>query len=105
MTENTVDHLNVDCLADGYPQPTISWKIGENILTPVNGSVKSALWKHGNGFKGTYRVLSNGTLSIHGYYTRAPASQDYFLCIAKNAIKEVRKSYSFVFEKCKYTIG
>ena len=104
MIENTVVYQNVECLADGYPQPTISWKIGEKILSPANGSVKSALWNCDYGFKGTYRVLSNGTLSIRGYYTRAPASEDCFLCIARNSIKELHKSYTFVFEKCKYSI-
>ena len=104
VVENTDVNVNVECSAGGYPQPTIRWKIGENILAPANGSVASALWSYDaddNGFKGSYRVLSNGTLNIRGYYTKAPASQDHFLCIAKNTIKKLRQNYTFIFVKCK----
>ena len=92
------------CLARGYPEPTISWKIGKNIITSANGSVASTLWNYDtdNGFKGTYRVLSDGTLSINGSFSKAPTSQDYFQCIARNVIKERRQKYSFVLEKGKY---
>ena len=106
VIENTVVYLNVKCLTDGYPQPTISWKIGEKILAPANGSATSALWNYdpdNNGFKGTYRVLSDGSLNIRGYFTKAPASQDFFSCVARNTITERRQNYTFLFEKCKYS--
>ena len=106
VIENTVVYLNVKCLTDGYPQPTTSWKIGEKILAPANGSATSALWNYdpdNNGFKGTYRVLSDGSLNIRGYFTKAPASQDFFSCVARNTITERRQNYTFIFEKCKYS--
>ena len=107
VIENTEVNLYPECSARGYPKPTISWKIGEIIVVPANGSVVSTLWNYdvdNNGFKGTYRVLSDGTLSIRGYFTKAPTSQDFFSCIARNAVKERRQNYSFIFEKYKYIL-
>ena len=95
------------CSARGYPEPTISWKIGENIMTSANGSVTSTLWNYdtdNNGFKGAYRVLKDGTLYIDGFFTKAPTSQNYFQCIARNVVKERRQNYNFVFEKGKYRL-
>ena len=107
VIENTrVYYLNVKCSADGYPKPTISWKIGENILFPANGSVTSVLWNYdtcNNGFKGSYRVRSDGTLIIDGHFTKPLACQNYYLCMARNTIKERSQNYTFLFEKCKYS--
>ncbi len=106
MTENTLVHLNVDCSSTGYPKPTTRWKIGENILAPSNGTVQSELLENdvdNRGFTGTYRVLSNGTLSIDGSFTEAPIGSDYFTCIASNNAGEQRQIYHFKFEKCKCT--
>ena len=56
------------------------------------------------GFTGTYRVLSNGTLSIVGSFTKAPSSADYFSCIASNTVGEQLQIFHFNLEKCKYSI-
>ena len=107
MIENTLVHLNADCSSAGYPKPTVRWKIGKNILAPSNGSVTSKLLENDvdyKGFTGTYRVLSNGTLSIVGSFTKAPSSADYFSCIASNTVGEQLQIFHFNLEKCKYRL-
>ncbi|XP_028418178.1 uncharacterized protein LOC114543361 [Dendronephthya gigantea] len=102
VIENTVVLLNVDCSAEGYPKPSTWWKIGKNVLTKMNGTIKSQSLKHHDdnvGFSGTYRVLSNGSLSIHGSFKKAPSGRDYYTCIARNTIGNRSQSYSIEIEK------
>lgn len=102
VIENTVVLLNIDCLAEGHPKPSIWWKIGKNVLTEINGTVMSQLLKHHDDnkrFSGTYRVLSNGSLSIDGSFAKSPTSQNY-TCIARNTIGKHYQIYRVEIEQC-----
>ena len=82
--------------------PKIRWKIGTNFLTSTNGSVRLNNNVGDEGFIGTYRVLSNGTLNIDGSFAKAPPSSDYFACIASNTVAERLLVHNFSFDKRKY---